>query len=152
MKPLECEQERMVRQAVRSGVWTDDLRSHVAGCAVCSDAVLVAEFFRTESQAARPAHPLPDAGQVWWKAELRARREAAERATRPIAVVQLIGAIAAAMSLVVLAVWRGADLPSFLGQFAAAPAGLVAELTLILTLFSVVAVAAGVSYMIFAER
>ena len=152
MKPLECERERMVRHAVRSGLWNDDLRSHVADCAICSDALFVAEFMRAEAEAAQTCSRVPDANLIWWKAELRARREAAERVTRPIAVVQVIGAIATAMLLVALVVWRGADLPSLLGHFAAGPVDAAAEVSLILAVFSVMAVAAGVSYMIFADR
>jgi hypothetical protein len=41
---------------------------------------------------------VPDSGRVWWLAQLRARREAAEAAGRPITAVQVI-ALACAVGL-----------------------------------------------------
>src|SRR5260370_21804093 len=38
----------------------------------------------------RAAAAVPDSGRVWWLAQLRARREAAEAAGRPITAAQLI--------------------------------------------------------------
>jgi hypothetical protein len=36
---------------------------------------------------------LPSAGQVWWRAELRARHEAARMAQRPLLAVQVVAAV-----------------------------------------------------------
>ena len=36
---------------------------------------------------------LPSAGQVWWRAELRARHEAARLAQRPVLAVQVVAAV-----------------------------------------------------------
>jgi hypothetical protein len=41
---------------------------------------------------------LPDSGLVWWKAQMRARREAVQAVNRPITAVQ-IAAFACAMAL-----------------------------------------------------
>jgi hypothetical protein len=41
---------------------------------------------------------LPDSGRVWWRAQMRARREAAQTAGRPITAAQVI-AFACAMGL-----------------------------------------------------
>jgi hypothetical protein len=38
---------------------------------------------------------LPDSGRVWWLAQLRARREAAEAANRPLTVAQAIAFVCA---------------------------------------------------------
>ncbi len=92
MAPFQCDRENQVIEAVRSGrhpsQWDEPLRAHVAGCAVCRDAAMVAEFLRLESNLAGAEARLPDPGLVWWKAQLLARREAAERAVRPIAVAE----------------------------------------------------------------
>ncbi len=92
MNLLECDQEPRVLEAVRSGrgasEWEEPLRVHVAACRICSDVVLVAQFLLQENECADAEAALPDAGLVWWKAQLLERRAAAERAVRPIAVTE----------------------------------------------------------------
>jgi hypothetical protein len=123
-----CDRERDVLEAVMSGCWPpagdgapgdDGLREHVDGCTICSDLVIVAEVFRDDrdfgagrSRASRVAH-LPTSGQVWWRASMRTRAEAAAAAARPIAVLQgLAGACAAGLcaALVTLA-WPSVQQP-----------------------------------------
>lgn len=104
MNLLECDQEKLVLEAVRSGrsanEWEEPLRVHVAACRICSDVALVAQFLLQENECAGAEAALPDAGLVWWKAQLLERRAAAERAVRPIAVTEeLAGAGAVAFLL-----------------------------------------------------
>jgi len=98
----ECDREPDVIDAVTSGRWPErcegELRGHVAGCAICADVVAVANALQEEHEFARREARVPPAGRVWWRAEMRARQEAARRATQPITVVQgLAGACAAGL-------------------------------------------------------
>jgi hypothetical protein len=97
-----CVLEDDVFAAVAEGRWPEGvdstLREHVSRCAVCSDVAGVAVPLQSEKQALRTTAVLPEAGQVWWKAQLRARREAAEAAGRPITVAQMV-AFGCAMGL-----------------------------------------------------
>ncbi len=105
-----CNQEAAVLEAVEAGRWPQacdaELREHVAQCAICSDVVLVAQLLQKEGQGARSEAVLPAAGLVWWKAQMRAKREAAARAAEPIALVQKAACAFAILSMVTLAVWR----------------------------------------------
>lgn len=78
------------------------MKAHAAGCAICSETALVAaaiEESRQElSDDLRASVALPDAGRVWWLAQLRARREAIKAAERPITLVHVI-ALACATGL-----------------------------------------------------
>jgi hypothetical protein len=80
------------------GRWPERLESelagHVAGCEVCREAAGLAEAFEGEADAARreASGRLPDAGLVWWRAQVRARREAERAAMRPITAAQLVAA------------------------------------------------------------
>jgi hypothetical protein len=94
MKPIECEFEADVLSAVWSAVWNDDLRAHVAICAICSDVAVVAAAI--DAMGAIPV--IPDSGRVWWLAQMRARREATRAAGRPITAIQVI-ALACAVGL-----------------------------------------------------
>ena len=97
--PSECPFEAEVAGAVIGGRWLQDsateLRTHAQGCAFCADIVQVAMIFRSEQDAARQVR-VPAAGQVWWRATVRARMEAAQAAARPITWLQ--GAAGAAVT------------------------------------------------------
>ncbi len=79
--PPHCDLEGDVAQAARSGQWPAELRAHLDSCPSCADTALVAEFLAQppETEAA-----VPDAGLLWWKAEIRRRLEAQEKASAPI--------------------------------------------------------------------
>ncbi len=96
-----------VLEAVASGRWDPMLRSHAAGCPVCADVALVAQYLRLENDAAGAEAALPDAGRIWWKAQFLARRAAAERAARPIAIVEKLAYACGALSVVGVAAWQG---------------------------------------------
>lgn len=100
MKPVECEFEEEALAAVQQDRWPGrvdaDLRAHVAECAICSDVVSVAAVFEQSREELLAQAVVPDSGRLWWRAQLRARREAAEAAGRPITAVQAIAFACAA--------------------------------------------------------
>ena len=78
-----------------------------------SDKALVAAFFR--EAGGDPLEPgLPDPGTLWWKARLRARRAAIERAARPILIVERLAWACGIGTLAAAAVWR---MPQILALF-----------------------------------
>lgn len=102
MKPVECDLEADVLAAVLQSRWPErvdaGLRAHVSSCAICSDVVAIAGSVDEDREAMRAVAVLPDSGRVWWTAQMRARREAATTAGRPITAAQVF-AFAAAMGL-----------------------------------------------------
>jgi hypothetical protein len=111
-----CDREEDVLEAVMSGRWRpedsgdptvpgapgiDALRGHAAGCPVCRDLAAVAAAFQDERDLAFRAFrdaQVPASGQVWWRATMRTRAEAAATAARPITMVQgLAGTCAAGL-------------------------------------------------------
>jgi len=102
MSAFECEYEAEVLSSVVQSRWPErvdaGLRAHVSGCGICSDIVAVAGWFDEARDEMRAGTVVPDAGRIWWAAQLRARREAIETAGRPITAVQAI-AFACAVGL-----------------------------------------------------
>jgi predicted anti-sigma-YlaC factor YlaD len=97
-----CSHETELWDAIAAGRWPDtadaNLRAHVASCAACRDLALVAGSLRRDARdVARAATP-PTSAIVWWRAQMRARQEAAHAADRPITFVQGL-AIACAAGL-----------------------------------------------------
>jgi hypothetical protein len=91
-----CEREQDVLDAVGSARWPsrcdEELRDHVNACAVCSDLADVAAAIIDDHDAAWSQARIPSAGVVWWRAQLRAREEAARAAGRPVAFIQGVAA------------------------------------------------------------
>ncbi len=123
MNATECTREQDAVDAVTAGRWPDrcddELRAHVAGCSICADVVTVARALQQEHESAWRDARVPPSGRVWWRAEMRARQEAARRASQPITFVQGIagacaaGIAVAAIGLVSPAVWESLGLMTF---------------------------------------
>jgi hypothetical protein len=104
-----CDQEELVAAAVRRGRVPPELQAHVAVCGSCRDvheaATMMVELAdRTERLAER--RRLPEAGQLWWKAQLARRWEAEHQVVAPLDLMQraevAVGGIAALVLLVLL--------------------------------------------------
>ena len=110
MQDYFCEHEGAVLEAVESGRWPQacgaELQAHVGRCSICADVLLVAQTLQLENKRVRTEVALPAAGLVWWKAQMRARREATVRAAEPIRMVERAAGIFGIVTLVALAVWR----------------------------------------------
>ena len=91
----QCPREHEVVEAVAKGLLnetcSDDLRRHVASCAICKDVAEGAGALQNEYAAISQNVRVPSAGMVWWRAELRARREALRKAERPLTLAHAFG-------------------------------------------------------------
>ena len=114
MSGSTCEREQELLAAVASAEVPDELRQHAAGCAECSEVLLVATFLRREAAATAQA-ALPDPAYLWWRALRDRRSAAAERATRLITIVQQAAILSAALLLVPLVRWGWPHLAHWLG-------------------------------------
>jgi hypothetical protein len=104
---VECEREQDVLDAIAAARWPgrcdQELRAHVDGCPICQDAALVfAAVAELHDETCADAAAVPPASIVWWRAQMRAREEAARTAARPIAVAQGVGLAAAGAGAVAL--------------------------------------------------
>ena len=109
-----CGREPELLAAMAAGELPEALRLHAVSCAECAETLLVAAFLRREGVAAALA-PLPDPAYLWWRASLERRSAAAERATRPITVVQRASILAAGLLLVPLVRWGWPHVRHWLG-------------------------------------
>ena len=108
MKVPECAREREVVRAALSrgsdGV-SDDLRAHAETCDVCGDVMSLVTVLRADADDTLSDARLPAAGQLWWRAALRAHAEATEAARRPMVWLQgIAGACAAGLVAALLSV------------------------------------------------
>lgn len=110
----ECAHEQDVLDALAAQRWPArceaSLRAHVNECALCADLVVVAAALLEDQESAWTEARVPPATVVWWRAQARAREEAARAAARPLAFIQ---GVAASMALwLAIAICRALPWPS----------------------------------------
>lgn len=94
MSARECPVERSVleglgRSGCRAGL-SDSLEHHLDGCPSCRELANLVGRLRTDHAHALEERALPTASQVWWRARVRARLEAAHAVDRPIGVAHKV--------------------------------------------------------------
>ena len=110
MSAYDCPHETAVVNAVLSGSWPhacdDALVAHAKDCVTCSEVASVSILLREDSESSRIEAHIPAAGQVWWRAAVRARLESTHAATRPltwmhgITAAIVAGAVLAALTAI----------------------------------------------------
>jgi len=107
MKPETCQREDELLDALGRGFVAAELEAHAAECPACGDLRTVAGALLDDRAEAIPAAPVPSAGTMWWRIQVRRRQEAAARARRSLLVGQAASLVVA---LGLLVFFFGADL------------------------------------------
>ena len=93
MRRSECPRELEVVAAARNpSLASPDLVVHVGECRTCSDLADVAGAIGEDCRTLAGEARLQPAAVVYWRSQLRARREAARQVTGPIAAFQAVAA------------------------------------------------------------
>jgi hypothetical protein len=91
MTVQSCPHENSVITAILAGRWPDQcdesLHAHAAQCETCRELVEVVSLLRADRRQLHDEMRVPSAGQIWWRAAIRARLEASERVGRPLSWV-----------------------------------------------------------------
>ena len=122
-----CRHETHVIRAVVEDQWTDALREHVAGCDNCAAAAAAAPFMKRLAQVDERQRKLPDPAVVWLKAQLLRGGALAERAARPLTIVQIVAYIVVAAGWASVLTWKWADLQQWILRFT--PSGMAQGMT-----------------------
>lgn len=114
MHKHECPREHELLDALQASRWPaacdEELQAHVAGCPSCTELLAVVAPLLDEQRGLVQEAAVPSSAIVWWRAQMRFRREAMEKASQPISFVQGI-AIACAAGL--LTTVLGIFVPTF---------------------------------------
>ena len=101
-----CRFERDTIAAAESGQWADALREHVRTCADCSAAASVSPWMDRLGRTDERQHKLPDPSVVWLKSQILRGSMVAERASRPVTIVQIISYVGVAASWAAFLTWK----------------------------------------------
>jgi hypothetical protein len=113
MRKHDCPREQELLEALQASRTPEldpSLRDHAGACASCADLLAVVAPLLEQRDTLMQQANVPSSAIVWWRAQMRSRREAAEKAARPISFVQGI-AVACAAGL--LATALGIFVPTF---------------------------------------
>jgi hypothetical protein len=145
-----CRHEIHVRRAAAEDRWTEALREHAATCADCAAAAAAAPFMTRFSRFDERQTKLPDPAVLWLKAQLLRGSAIAERATRPLNVVQIVAYLVVASGWAAVLTWKWNDLQHWILGFT--PAQLVQAMannsSLSLTFLLTVVVLASMTVML----
>jgi nitrate/nitrite transporter NarK len=87
----EPEIVRVITAVAARGPLSEELTNHLRQCVGCREAAAISSALVSEREAARH-EPVPTADIVWFRAQLKARAEAAELAARPVFAVHAVAA------------------------------------------------------------
>jgi hypothetical protein len=112
----------------RTDVDEADIEAHLKQCDACLEAAIVTRLMARDHDSTRHIARVPAAGQVWWRAAVRARLEAVHAAARPLTWSQgVAGACALGLTIGVIGlIWpavRGAASWTFGYVLQSAPLG-----------------------------
>lgn len=119
----KCEKESLIIKVARRGLCDKELEQHAANCPVCSEVAFAARVLNEMRAEDEAQARIPDAGLMWWKAQLLAKREAGEKATQPINFAERFAYAWAAICLMGICVWQWDAIRAW---FASIPSGRVA--------------------------
>jgi hypothetical protein len=82
--PREIEVVASVLDSGRGRVDDESVSAHLECCEACREVAMVTRLMTSDHDHARQVIRVPAAGQVWWRAAVRARLEAVHAAARPL--------------------------------------------------------------------
>ena len=110
MTPPTCSYEEAIARAARSGLWTDTLQEHAAGCRLCRDTAAVAAWLKAAADLDDGNGTIPDEELIWFRSRLIEHDAAVERTLWPVRAAGTIGVAAALAAAAAGFLLRGPDL------------------------------------------
>lgn len=105
-KQKNCDFEQKVIKSLKAGLSEVEISAHLQACDDCRETAKILKFFQTNVRRESPPKNLPTAGLVWWKAKLREKRLAAEKAAQPIFIAQITAVVVAFAAVIGLLIYQ----------------------------------------------
>jgi len=106
---MSCPREDELLDALERAFVGTELEAHVTSCPSCSELRLVAGALLDDRAEAMLTAPVPSAGTMWWRMQLRHKQDAAATARRSLFIGQ---AVTLTIALALVISFFGADLAS----------------------------------------
>jgi hypothetical protein len=100
---MGCARTAEVQELLRIGHWPQaagaELAAHVGGCRRCGEIVLMTQTFGAAKASSMNEARVEPPALVWWRAQLRRRRETMQRVERPMRAQMLAVLVAVCVGL-----------------------------------------------------
>ena len=106
---MSCPREDELLDALERAFVGTELEAHVTSCPSCSELRLVAGALLDDRAEAMLTAPVPSAGTMWWRMQLRHKQDAAATARRSLFIGQ---AVTLTIALALVISFFGSDLAS----------------------------------------
>ena len=106
---MSCPREDELLDALERAFIGAELEAHVTSCPSCSELRLVAGALLDDRAEAMLTAPVPSAGTMWWRMQLRHKQDAAATARRSLFIGQ---AVTLTIALALVISFFGSDLAS----------------------------------------
>ncbi|HEV2710396.1 MAG TPA: hypothetical protein VGU67_09305 [Edaphobacter sp.] len=90
MNRSQCEREMDAVRALRTGLWSAELSSHVESCASCREAKAVAERLLHYAASLQVEQVPPAVDPIWRRAQAERQAMILKRATRPLIFMRVL--------------------------------------------------------------
>ena len=95
-----CKKQGMVLEAVKTGKWDSETRTHFESCAICQEEAKVWSWLKSfAKETEKEANPAAY-GLIWLKAQFMEKQEAQRKILRPLVIFQT--GVSAILALVLL--------------------------------------------------
>lgn len=157
MNRKACTEENAIVRSARTGRLDKLSQAHIQNCAGCRDAVQAVSYMVLVANLPG-GESLPEPSLLWWRAELAQRQTQAQRAQRPLLVIETLTAV---ISLIAIAggfawIWLtvGDEFPEWLLQSWAqlSSAALPQSLPMFASIFAIAGVLAFSAYPLLVEE
>ena len=155
-----CSHLDEIRQALTAGHWphgaAQELHAHAATCNRCAQEILITTHLQQARTATIASVQPITSSLLWWRAQLRRRNAAVERAGRPLAAAQVFALIIAVVAVTGLlaAHWHSLLDRALFSQAAASLAAIRGDLGLtpLLLAITLITTLSGVVLYLSADR
>ena len=97
---MNCNKQDVVLEAVKTGKWNNETRTHFESCTICREEAKVWSWLKSFAQETEKEANPAAYGLIWLKAQFMEKQEAQRRALRPLVIFQI--SVCALLGLVLL--------------------------------------------------
>ena len=85
-----CKKQDVVLEAVKTGKWDDEIRTHFESCAICQEEANIGRWMKSFSQETEKEANPAAYGLIWLKVQFMEKQEAQRKALRPLVIFQMV--------------------------------------------------------------
>ena len=87
---MNCNKQDVVLEAVKTGKWNNETRTHFESCTICREEAKVWSWLKSFAQETEKEANPAAYGLIWLKAQFMEKQEAQRKALHPLVISQIV--------------------------------------------------------------